>query len=326
MKRSILVCALLLTTSLVLGAQQLSQSGPYEGTSNPPPDDTITTPKPPAGHYADDQVPNTARAPQQRESDQAAADNELPQPTSLDPVKNSSQPSEDQGTVQIAPNAAAQPAGYADSQPALNSRAYMNDPDGDIVHPEGRPGQLIEGTIIRARLLDRLSTSDSQNGDAFRATVASDVMQGGQILIPAGAQIDGLVVSASAGHFGGHGAILLRPQTVTLADGQHYKLFAQISDTPGSRTRIMREGEIAPSSRLKKDGIEYGGVVGAGAVTGAILGGPAGALAGTIVGASVVTVHLLMDRPQATLDTGTVLVFTLTEPLDLVAAGPSSGN
>ena len=68
---------------------------------------------------------------------------------------------------------------------------------------------------------------------------------------------------------------------------------------------------MTPGSRLKKDGIEYGGAVGAGAVTGAILGGPGGALAGTIIGAGVITAHLLISHPQATLDNGTVLLFTL---------------
>jgi hypothetical protein len=51
-----------------------------------------------------------------------------------------------------------------------------------------------------------------------------------------------------------------------------------------------------------------------------VLGGPAGALAGTIIGAGVVTAHLLVSHPQATLEPGTVLLFTLTEPLNLVAA------
>jgi hypothetical protein len=88
---------------------------------------------------------------------------------------------------------------------------------------------------------------------------------------------------------------------------------------------VGSEGAITPGSRLKKDGIEYGGVVGAGAVTGAFLGGPGGALAGSIVGASVITVHLLMSHPQATLDTGTVLLFTLSEPLRLVA-DKATGN
>ena len=43
MKRNIFVYVLLAATAAVLGAQQ---AGPYAGTSNPPPDDTITTPEP----------------------------------------------------------------------------------------------------------------------------------------------------------------------------------------------------------------------------------------------------------------------------------------
>ena len=65
--------------------------------------------------------------------------------------------------------------------------------------------------------------------------------------------------------------------------------------------------------------------MGAGAVTGAILGGPGGALAGTIIGASVITVHLLISHPQATLENGTVLLFTLSEPLNL-APGHRTGE
>jgi hypothetical protein len=81
---------------------------------------------------------------------------------------------------------------------------------------------------------------------------------------------------------------------------------------------VIGEGTIRPDSRLKKDGIEYGGAVGAGVVTGAIVGGPVGAAAGGLVGAGVITVHLLVDHPQATLEEGTSLMFMLTQPLDLV--------
>lgn len=57
MSRPILVCALLLMTSAAVGAQQASESSPYQGTSNPPPDSTIETTstpqaKPPAGRQA----------------------------------------------------------------------------------------------------------------------------------------------------------------------------------------------------------------------------------------------------------------------------------
>ena len=85
------------------------------------------------------------------------------------------------------------------------------------------------------------------------------------------------------------------------------------------------EGTINPGSHLKRNSIEYGGAVGAGAVTGAILAGPAGALAGSLVGAGVITAHLLISHPQATLDEGTYLQFALSQPLSLVAAAPT-GN
>ena len=239
-----------------------------------------------------------------------------PQPSPSDALPNAnSSPLDgtDDGIVQVAPDTT--------GQPTLNDRTAAIDPDGDIVHPAPlAPGTLGEGAMIRVRLLDRLSTAQSQSGDRFRTRVASDVIQDGQVLIPAGAEIDGKVASVSSGHLGGHGSMRLQPETVILADGSRFHLYAQTSGAPGSRDRVGSEGAITPGSRLKKDGIEYGGATGAGVVTGAILGGPGGALAGGIIGASVITAHLLISHPQATLDTGTVLLFTLSEPLHLVPA------
>ena len=54
MNRPILACAFFALATVALGAQDASQSSPYQGTSNPPADDSITTTevqaKPPAGH------------------------------------------------------------------------------------------------------------------------------------------------------------------------------------------------------------------------------------------------------------------------------------
>jgi len=333
-----LVYALLAAAAVALGAQEANQSNPYQGTSNPPPDDTITTQapqvqppaKPSPNHYAPPAAqsqPYTPPAPQPAPPPDAAetvpnetAPNQAG-PASANATETQPPPANgdgtDDGIVEVAPpdNAA---------QPTLSRRPEMSDPDGDIVHPAPLPpGELGEGTTIRARLMGRLSTSESQPGEPFRTEVASDVVQNGQVLIPAGSMIDGKVISVSSGHAGGHGSMRLRPETVTLPDGQHFRLYAQLTDAPGSRDRIGNEGLVTPGSRLKKDGIEYGGAVGAGAVTGAILAGPGGAFAGTIIGASVISVHLLVSHPQAALENGTVLVFSLSEPLNLVPAGPS---
>ena len=297
-------------TAAAMGAQQAGQAEPYQGTSNPPPDDTIVTSTPPAQA--------SKPSPSQPAYRQPASAQYQAQSSTAEPALNSPADGTDNGIVQIAPD---QPA-----QPVLNQRGAAYDPDGDIVYPPPPgPGELGEGATIRVRLLERLSTVESQSGDAFRTRVASDVLQGGQVLIPAGSEIDGRVMNVSSGRPGGHGSMRLSPETVILPDGSRYRLYAQITGTPGSTTRVGSEGTINPGSRLKRDGIEYGGAVGAGAATGAFLGGPAGALTGSIIGAGVITVHLLISHPQATLESGTVLLFTLTEPLNLVAAG-ARGN
>jgi hypothetical protein len=146
------------------------------------------------------------------------------------------------------------------------------------------------------------------------------VLQGDNVLIPAGTEIDGLVAEVSSGHLGGRGSMRLRPETMILPNGARYQLHADLSGTLGSRTKVGSEGAVLPDSRLKRDGIEYGGAVGAGATTGAIVAGPAGALTGGLIGAGVVTAHLLVSHPQATLEPGTTLEFTLSEPLQITPA------
>jgi hypothetical protein len=202
----------------------------------------------------------------------------------------------------------------------------MPDPDGDIVHPAPLgPGQLGEGTSIRVALLDRLSTWDSERGQPFRSRVASDVLQGDQVVIPAGAEIDGQVSEVSSGHFAGHGSMRLKPEAVILPNGTRYELRAEVTSTPGSRTRVGSEGTILPGSRARRDEIEYGGAVGAGVITGAVIGGPVGAVTGGAIGAGAVTAHLLIDHPQATLEPGAILEFTLTDRLNLTPAA-APGN
>jgi hypothetical protein len=343
MKRSIpllALSALLVATGATLGAQDASQSGsqtsPYQGVSHPPADDVIETstipePKPPAGKPLNAQptaqpssVSNQVYSLPGASASMAAGTPRSAQPSSFDPSANlpaaEAVDGTDAGIVRAAP-------GYAPPPQALNQRTtYAYDPDGDIVHTlPPRPGELQEGTSIRVHLLDRLSTAESEKGEPFRTRVATDVLQGGQVVIPAGAEIDGRVVEVSSGHMGASGTMRLQPDYVILPNGTRFRLYADVTGTPGSHARVMGEGTIKADSRLKKDGIEYGGAVGAGAITGAIVAGPAGALAGTLIGAGAITVHLLVSHPQATLESGTTLMFMLTDPLYL-AADTANGN
>jgi hypothetical protein len=321
MNRPILVFAMLVAAAATLAAQnqqqapqqdpqqdQQQQPNPYAGTSAPPSDSTIQDSQPPAPTPLP--KPSPAQYPQQA----APAQPSQAAPAQVPPPANSYAPANgtDSGTVQVAPD---------NSQPMLNQRTPVDDPDGDIVHPAPPPpGTLGYGTTIRVRLLDQLSTTESREGEPFHTRVSSDVYQNDQVLIPAGSEIDGKIVHVSTGHLGGHGSMVLHPETVILPNGTQFKMYAQLSETPGSNTRVGDEGTVAPGSRVKRDSIEYGAATGAGLVTGAVVAGPAGALAGGLIGAGAVTVHLLVNHPQARLDEGSTLVFTLTEPLDLVSA------
>jgi hypothetical protein len=312
-------------------SQTNAQQAPYQGVSHPPADDTIITTsipeaKPPAGQPMNAQ-PAPQPAPQVYQYTQPApmppVAQDQTQPSSVDPSVNfpaaEAVDGTDDGIVRVAPSTPPLP-------PSLDQRTYAYDPDSDIVHPHPlRPGELQEGTSIRVRLLDELSTVDSEKGEPFRTRVATDVLQGGQVVIPAGSEIDGRVIAVSSGRAGGSGTMRLQPETVILADGTRFRLHAELTGAPGSRTHVVGEGTIKPNSRIKRDGIEYGGAVGAGVVTGAIVGGPIGALTGGLIGAGAITVHLLVSHPQARLETGTTLIFQLTDRLYL-APEAASGN
>lgn len=325
MNRSLFLTAVMAAAVCAAGAQQQSgQSNQYQGVSTPPPDDTIVVTmdqpdaKPPAGKLAQPQTAATAKA---ATTAQAGSEANLP------PVNGAGAQAAGTGQWQAGdgtddgivktPVAATPAAG----EPTLARRDAGNDPDAGIVQaPPAGPGVLIAGTAIRVELLSEVSSSLSKAGEPFRSRVATDVVADGQVLIPTGSEIDGRVAEASMGGFAGHGTLVLRPEKVVLPNGSTYALNAMVVDAPDSNTTVGAEGEIRPGSRMRRDEIEYGGVVGAGVVTGAMLGGPVGALAGGAVGAGVVTTHLLVSHPQTHLDAGAHLILTLTHPMHLEAS------
>ena len=285
-------------------AQQASQT-PNQGVSNPPADDTIVT--------SQDEPANSAAAkPSPAVSAKPAAT--LPAAsTAAAPATNP-----DYGVVSSVPSgstSAAEPATSA----TLEKRPY--NPDEDIVGYVPSPSnELAEGTNIRARLIDTLSTKETNAGAAFKAQVATDVYKDGRIIIPAGSELRGRVVSVTQGHhFGPSATLRLRPDVVILPDGTAYHLYGQVVESKAPNTRTDSEGGIQPSSHLKKNALEYGAGAGTGAIVGAKIAGPHGAVIGSLVGAGVITVHLLMQHPEmAEVPAGSVVTFSLTEPMDLM--------
>jgi hypothetical protein len=267
---------------------------PMTGVSQPPADDTIK---------ADEDAPPPVAAPVPKPS---AA---IPM-TPARPAVTAPQPGDpDYGMVTSAPSSTAA---------SLTRRAW--NPDDEMVNVvPSNPNELASGTNIRVRLSQELSTTEARPGEAFHAVVDRDVYKEGRVIIPAGAELRGRVVGVSQGHhLGPHATLRLRPETIVLPDGTAYHLYAQAVQSKAPNTRTDDEGGIQASPHYKKDAVEYGAGAGAGAVAGGELAGPVGAGVGSLVGAGVVTAHMMMTKPSAAnLPQGSMLVFSLTEPMEL---------
>jgi hypothetical protein len=267
---------------------------PATGVSHPPADDTI---------QADEDAPPLVVAPAPKPSAAIPI-------TPATPVVITSRPSDpDYGMVtSVSPSTTA----------SLTSRSF--NPDDEMVNVvPSNPNELASGTNIRVRLSQGLSTTETRSGERFRAVVDKDVYNEGRVIIPAGAEMRGRVVAVSQGHhLGPHATIRLRPETIMLPDGTAYHLYAEAVQSKAPGTRTDEEGGIQAAPHYKKDALEYGAGTGAGAIAGGEIAGPVGAGVGSLVGAGVVTAHMLMAHPAvASLPQGSMLVFSLTEPMEL---------
>ncbi|MGA7886253.1 MAG: hypothetical protein WCA44_10965 [Acidobacteriaceae bacterium] len=181
------------------------------------------------------------------------------------------------------------------------------------------PNALAEGTNITVRLKQDLSTNSTQPGSTFSAEVTQNVYNGSQLVIPAGSEMRGRVMHVSQGHhLVSRATIRLRPDMIVLPDGTAYHLYAVAVESKATGTNVNDEGGIVAGHHYKKDAVEYGAGAGAGAAAGGAFGGPVGAGAGAVVGTGLVGTHMLMQAPSAAdLPQGSVLIFSLTEPMPL---------
>jgi hypothetical protein len=225
----------------------------------------------------------------------------------------------DSGIVTVVP-APGSPAPLQTRQPDANIQTGQPAVDYDVAtNVPYNPNDLPEGTNIRVRLSQPLSTNDSQPGTPFKAVVIRNVFNGNNLIIPVGSEMRGRITYVSQGHHvGPHATLRLRPEAVILPDGTAYHLYAEVAETDANGTRTDDEGGIQTTTHYKKDAAEYGAGAGTGAIVGGVVAGPMGAGVGTLVGAGAVTTHMLLQNPQALkLPEGTMLVFSLTQPMNI---------
>jgi hypothetical protein len=211
-------------------------------------------------------------------------------------------------------------------RPAPLSALPANDPDAHLVtRVPTLPGEISEGTLLRVRLREAISTLATRPGTRFSAEVTAPVMQDGQVYIPEGSVLEGRVTSLHAGkRIGGGASIHLEPLWVMLPDGTSYTIHARAIDTSSwQNTKVDQEGTIVRRDDMHGT-VAAGGLTTAGAMAaGAMIGGVPGALIGAGVGAGATAIVWARQDRQAELPKDLGIVFSLTAPLSV---GPEAGR
>lgn len=201
----------------------------------------------------------------------------------------------DQG--QPAPSDQQQPAVLPHSQPEQKSEPQTN---------QTVPATLTlpEGTVIRVRVDDWISSDRNVIGDNFSGELDQPIVINGWVVARRGQAQTGRVSQVKKGHTSQLGLEL--PQ-LTLVDGQQMSLQTQLFQASGGGNR-----------NTGRDVATVGGTTGIGAIIGGIAGGGTGAAIGAGIGATAGIVGVMSTEGRPTvIRPETVLSFRLTAPLTI---------
>jgi hypothetical protein len=171
-----------------------------------------------------------------------------------------------------------QPAGgqMASAQQMAQAPAHQMAPAPAPEPPPPPPLVVPAGTSIVVRTGSTLDTKTANDGDTFTGSLARAVAVHGEVAIPSGAGVTGVVVEAkSPGKFKGEGVL-----TVTLT---------AINVGGAPETIQTSNYTVTVKGKGKRTAVAVGGGTGAGALIGGIAGGGKGALIGGLVGAGAGT-------------------------------------
>jgi hypothetical protein len=151
--------------------------------------------------------------------------------------------------------------------------------------PTPRPRIVASGTPLAIVLRDTVSTKTAQPEDAVVADLAEDVVVDGDVLLPAGSEVLGHVVTAQrSGRVQGRAHLVVSFSQVRAA-GRTYRIEATGFD-------------VTAGSSKGKDAKIAGGAAAGGAIIGAIADGGSGAVKGGLIGGALGGAAVLATRGQ----------------------------
>jgi hypothetical protein len=174
--------------------------------------------------------------------------------------------------------------------------------------------EIPTGATIRVRVIDRLSSEESQTGDTFHGTLDEPIEVNDKVLFPKGSDVMGRVTDA---HRTGR---LSEPGELDL-------VLVTISSGSVAESVHVEPLVIKGESHTKSNATKIGGGAALGAIIGGIAGGGKGAAIGTIAGAGAGTgAAAATGKKPALVDPEAVLTFTTSAPGSPTTPLPSSGE
>ncbi|MBZ5707443.1 MAG: hypothetical protein LAN63_19020 [Acidobacteriia bacterium] len=169
---------------------------------------------------------------------------------------------------------------------------------GSLLAWAKRAPEIPAGTSIQVRIIDKLSSEESEAGDSFHGTLEEPITVDGKELYPKGADVSGRVSDVHrSGRLSEPGELDLVLTTVTSGN-----LSSSLAVEP-----LVIKGESHTKSNVTK----IGGGAALGAVIGAIAGGGKGAAIGAGVGGAAGTgAAAATGKKPATVEPEAVLSFT----------------
>ena len=174
--------------------------------------------------------------------------------------------------------------------------------------------EIPAGTSIRVRMIDNLSSEQTQMGDTFRGTLDEPIEVNGRTLYPKGADVIGRVTDVHpTGRLTEPGELDLVLNTVssgTVAESIHVE-------------PLVIKGESHSKSNVTK----IGGGAALGAVIGAIAGGGKGAAIGTLAGGAAGTgAAAATGKKPAIVESEAVLTFVTSSASTATVPPPATPN
>jgi len=161
--------------------------------------------------------------------------------------------------------------------------------------------EIPQGAHVLLRMENSINTRTAQEGDYVYLRTSSPISTGGEIVVPVGSYVQGMVTQAKrSGRVAGRAQLAIRLETLTLASGKVFKFSPHLSSVDAGETGqkvVGKESVVEQAPSRGEDVKQIAILAGSGAAIGGLTDrGWKGAGIGAGVGSAVGLATVLLTR------------------------------